>query len=147
MAVKPFNKYNSFVEAAMEKKHDLSADTLVIALSNTPQSATFTTLANVTEIAYTNINTGTVSGGANGRTLQGITSAQTSGLYKLNATDLVIAAGGNVAAFQYVVLYNSTAAAGSQLIGWWDNGVPVSLTSGQNFTCDWDGTAGILQLQ
>jgi 3D (Asp-Asp-Asp) domain-containing protein len=141
MATKPFNKYNTFVEAAMEKKHDLGADALVIALSNTAQSATFTTLANVTEIAYTNLPA------LAARTLTGVTSAQTSGLYKLIANDLSIAATGTAAAFQYIVLYNSTAAAGSQLIGWWDNGVAVSLTSGQNFTIDFDGSLGVLQLQ
>ena len=141
MAVRPFNKYNSFVEAVAEKQHNLQSDALVIALSNTAQAATFTTLANVTEIAYTNLPA------LAARTLTGVTSAQTGGLYKLNATDLVIPATGTAAAFQYIVLYNSTAAAGSQLIGWWDNGTPVSLTSGQNFTIDFDGTLGILQLQ
>jgi hypothetical protein len=125
----------------MEKRHDLGADALVIALSNTVQAATFTTIANVTEIAYTNLPN------LAARTLTGVTSAQTSGLYKLTATDLTITASGTAAAFQYVVLYNSTAASGWQLIGWWDNGTPVSLTSGQNFTVDFDGTTGILQLQ
>jgi hypothetical protein len=141
MAVRPFNKYNSFVEAAMEKKHDLGADALVIALSSTAQQATFTTLANVVEISYTSLPN------LAARTLTGVASAQTGGLYKLTASDLTITATGAAAAFQYIVLYNSTAAAGSQLIGWWDNGTAVSLTSGQNFTIDFDGTLGILQVQ
>ena len=47
MPVAAFHKYDTFVEATMEKKHDLSADALVIALSNTAQSASFTTLVNV----------------------------------------------------------------------------------------------------
>jgi hypothetical protein len=141
MAVKPFNKYNCFVEAAMEKKHDLSADALVIMLSNTAQLASFTTVANIVEIAYTNLPN------AAARTLANKVSAQASGLYKLTADDLTIAATGTAAAFQYIVLVNTSAAAGSQLIGWWDNGVAVSLTSGQNFTLDFDPSIGILQAQ
>jgi hypothetical protein len=141
MPTQPFNKYNTFVESLAEKGHNLQSDALVIALSATPQLASFTTLANVVEIAYTGLSN------LAARTLTGVTSAQSGGIYKLNATDLVIAATGTAAAFQYVVLYNSTAAAGVQLIGWWDNTTPVSLTSGQNFTVDFDATNGVLQLQ
>ena len=141
MSVSAFNKYNCFVEALAEKRHDLGADALVIALSNTAQSASFTTLANVVEISYTSLPA------LAARTLTGVTSSQTSGLYKLIANDMTIAATGTAAAFRYVVLYNSTAAAGWQLIGWWDNTVAVSLTSGQNFTVDYDATTGVLQLQ
>ena len=49
-----YNKINSFVEAVAEKAHNLGADTLKVALSNTAVSAGMTVLANVTQIASGN---------------------------------------------------------------------------------------------
>ena len=55
-------KINDFVEHLSEKEHDLGADQLIVALSNTAPGAEGSdptadgngVLANVTEIAYTN---------------------------------------------------------------------------------------------
>jgi hypothetical protein len=45
------------------------------------------------------------------------------------------------------VLYNDTPTSPADpLIGWWDNGAPVTLTAGQSFTVDYDATTGVLQL-
>jgi hypothetical protein len=130
-----FNKFHSFVEALSEKVHNLGADTLTVALSNTLPVNTNTVLANITQISYTNLST---------RVLAGVTSAQTSGTYKLDANDLVLTASGTVAQFRYVVLYNDTAAS-DELIGWYDYGAAVDLLNGETFTITWDA-AGILTL-
>ena len=44
------NKFRPFVAAAMNGVHDLSADTLMIALTNTAPSAAYATLSQITEI-------------------------------------------------------------------------------------------------
>jgi hypothetical protein len=135
-----FNKFHSFVEALSEKVHNLGADTLTVALSNTLPVNTNTVLANITQIAYTNIQ----NGGTTGRDLTGVTSAQTSGTYKLDANDLVLTATGTVPTFRYVVLFNQSAT-NDELIGWYDYGATVDLLNGETFTITWDA-AGILTL-
>jgi hypothetical protein len=135
-----FNKFHSFVEALSEKVHNLGSDTLTVALTNTLPVNTNTQLSNITQIAYTNIQNGTTTG----RNLAGVTSAQTSGTYKLDANDLVLTATGIVSTFRYVVLYNDTAT-NDELIGWYDYGAAVDLLNGETFTITWDA-AGILTL-
>jgi len=135
-----FTKFNSFVEALAEKTHNLGSDTLTVALTNTLPVNTNTVIANITQISYTNIQNGTTTG----RNLAGVTSAQTSGTYKLDANDLVLTATGTVPTFRYVVLYNQTAASG-ELIGFYDYGAAVDLLNGETFTITWDA-AGILTL-
>jgi hypothetical protein len=135
-----FNKFNSFVEALAEKVHNLGSDTLTVALTNTVPVNTNTQLSNITQISYTNIQNGTTTG----RDLAGVTSAQTSGSYKLDANDLVLTATGTVPTFRYVVLYNNTAT-NDELIGWYDYGAAVDLLNGETFTITWDA-AGILTL-
>jgi hypothetical protein len=135
-----FNKFNSFVEALAEKVHNLGSDTLTVALTNTLPVNTNTQLSNITQISYTNIQNGTTTG----RDLAGVTSAQTTGTYKLDANDLVLTATGTVPTFRYVVLYNNTAT-NDELIGWYDYGAAVDLLNGETFTITWDA-AGILTL-
>ena len=135
-----FNKFQSFVEALAEKTHNLGSDTLTVALTNSAPLATNTQLTNITQISYTNIQNGTTTG----RNLAGVTSAQTSGSYKLDANDLVLTATGTVPTFRYVVLYNDTAT-NDELIGWYDYGAAVDLLNGETFTITWDA-AGILTL-
>ena len=130
-----FNKFHSFVEALSEKVHNLGTDTLTVALTNTLPVNTNTVLANITQITYTNVST---------RVLAGVTSAQTTGTYKLDANDLVLTASGTVPTFRYVVLFNDTAT-NDELIGWYDYGAAVDLLSGETFTITWDA-AGILTL-
>ena len=130
-----FNKFNSFVEALAEKTHNLGADTLTVALTNTAPVATNTVLANITEISYTNLSS---------RVLTGVTSSQTSGTYTLDAADLVLTASGTVPTFRYVVLYNDTATS-DELIGYYDYGSAVDLLNGETFTITFDAS-GILTL-
>lgn len=130
-----FNKFNSFVEALAEGTHNLGADTLTIALTNTAPVAGNTVLANITEISYTNVSS---------RVLTSVTSAQTSGTYTLDAADLVLTASGTVPTFRYVVLYNDTATS-DELIGYYDYGSAVDLLNGETFTITFDAS-GILTL-
>lgn len=124
---------------------DLDSDTLAIALTNTnPTAGTDATadgngvLANITEIAYTNLSS---------RVLTNVTSTQTGGTYTLSADDLVLSAsGGSVAPFRYVVIYNDTPTAPADpLIGYYDYGSSLTLNDGDTFTID-IGTNGILTL-
>lgn len=130
-----FNKFNSFVEALAEGTHNLGADTLTIALTNTAPAAGNTVLANITEISYTNVSS---------RVLTSVTSAQTGGTYTLDAADLVLTASGTVPTFRYVVLYNDTATS-DELIGYYDYGSAVDLLNGETFTITFDAS-GILTL-
>lgn len=135
-----FNKFNAFVEALAEKKHDLGADTLKIMLSNTAPSSANAVKADITEISAGN---GYTAGGA---TATQTASSQTGGTYKLVLTDVVFtASGGTMAASRYHVLYNDTAAS-KDLIGWWDYGSSVSPAAGETLTTDFDATNGVLQL-
>lgn len=133
------NKINSFVEALAEKVHNLGADVLTIFLTTNANApvATNTILANITQIAYTNLSS---------RVITTSSSAQSSGLYKLILTDLVLTASGAVATFRMVGLYNDTATS-DELILWYDYGQDVTLANGETFTIDFDGTNGAVQLQ
>ena len=135
-----FNKFNSFVEALAEKVHNLGADTLKVALSNSAPVATNTQLSNITQIANGN---GYTTGGT---TATLTSSAQSSGLYKLVLADVVFTATGSMGPFRYAVLYNDTAT-NDELIGWWDYGSSITLASGETFTVDFAPTNGVLTVQ
>jgi hypothetical protein len=137
--VAAFNKFNAFVEALAEKVHNLGSDQLTVALcaSASAPVATNSVLADLTQIAYTNLSS---------RNMTTSSSSQTSGTYKLVLADLVLtASGGSVAAFRYVVLYNDTSTS-DNLIGYWDYGSNVTLADGETFTIDADATTGVLQI-
>lgn len=136
-----FNKFNSFVEALAEKKHDLGTDTLKVMLTNTAPVATNSVKADLTEISAGNGYT------AGGNTASVTSSAQTSGTYKLVLGDPATwtATSGSLGPFRYAVLYNDTAT-NDELIGWWDYGSAVTLAEGESFAVDFDPTTGVLTL-
>ena len=76
-----------------------------------------------------------------------ITGAQTAGMFKFTAgtEPSWTAAGGSIGPFEYAVLYNSTSAT-QPLIGWWDYGLPITLTNGNTFTVSTDLINGILTI-
>jgi hypothetical protein len=135
------NKFNSFVEDLAEKVHNLGADTLKVALTNTAPVAgdlTWNTTAHPAPAAANGYTAG-------GNTITISSSAQTSGTYKLVLADTVFtASGGTIGPFRYAVLYNSTAAAKG--IGWYDYGSSITLNDAETFTVDFDGTNGVLTL-
>lgn len=131
-----YQKFNSFIAAAHNKVHNLSTDTLKVALSNTLPDAGDTVLADITEIAYTNLSS---------RTLTTTSSTQLAGLYKLILADLLLtASGGAVATWQYIIIYNDTATS-DELICWADVGTPITMTDGSTFNIDNHATNGVLQ--
>ena len=139
-----FIKFQSFVEALAEKVHKLDTDVLKVALTLNAPSATNTVLANITQIAAGN---GYVAGGSQAtQPAPPGGSVQTGGVYKLTLNDVTFTATpSNMAAFQYVVLYNDTAT-NDELIGWYDYGAPLTITAGNSFTVDFDATNGALTI-
>jgi hypothetical protein len=137
----PFHKFDSFVEAVAERKHDLSADVLKVMLTNVLPSASNTIPGDITEIAAGNGYT------AGGNVASQISSNEpTPGLYTLSLNNPAtwLAVGGSIPAFQYAVLYNDTR---SLLIGWYDYGSSIPLGVGESFVLDLDQVNGVLTLQ
>ena len=132
-------KFNSFVEALAEKVHNLGSDQLKVALCATANApvAGNTVLADLTEIAYTNLSS---------RDLTTVSSAQTSGTYKLVLDDLTLTvSGGSVTAFHYIVIYNDTAS-NKELIGFYDYGSSAVLADGDQFILDFSAVNGVIQI-
>ena len=131
-------KFYSFVEAIHEKKHNLGSDTLKVLLTNTAPSLSNTVKADISgELSTAN---GYTAGGA---TITVTSSAQSSGLYTLIASDVTwTASGGSIGPFRYSVIYNDTAT-NDELIGYIDYGYSVTVASTQTFTIDFDQTSGL----
>jgi hypothetical protein len=131
-------KFYSFVEAIHEKKHNLGSDTLKVLLTNTAPSLSNTQKSDISgELSTAN---GYTAGGA---TVTITSSAQSSGLYTLIASDVTwTASGGSIGPFRYAVFYNSSAS-NSELIGYIDYGYSVTVASGQTFTLDFDAVSGL----
>jgi hypothetical protein len=137
MATSAFFKFNSFTEAVAEKVHNLGADVLEVALTNTLPVNTNTQLSNITQITYTFLNARTV-------TVSG--SAQTAGVYKLSITDKTLTStGGSTGPFRYVVLFNQTAT-NDELIGWYDYGSSITLGDGESLLLNFDDANGVLTI-
>jgi hypothetical protein len=135
-----FNKFNAFVNDVATKVHNLGSDTLKVMLTNVAPVATNAVKADITEIAAGN----GYSAGGTAATL--VSSGQTSGTYKLVLNNVTFtASGGSIATFRYAVLYNSTPVSGN-LIGYYDYGTAVNVTTGNSFQVQFDGTNGVLQL-
>ena len=138
-----FNKINGFVEHLAEKVHDLGADQLVIALTNTAPAAEASdpsvatadaVVASLTEIAYTNVSSRNITTSA---------SAQASGTYKLTLADLTLNFTGAVGPFRYVYIYNDTPTSPADpLIAYYDYGSSLSFISGESLTIDFDDSNG-----
>ena len=128
-------KFNSFIEAVYEKKHNLATDQLKVALTNTLPNAANAVLADITEIAYTNLSS---------RNITTTSSSQTAGVYKLIVNDLTLSATGSVATFRYVVVYNDTAT-NKELIGYFDYGSSISMVNGESLLIDFSAANGLLQ--
>lgn len=134
------NFTQAFKEHLAEKVHNLGADALTIALTNTaPVAGTTVVLADITQISYTNLSS---------RLITTASSAQAAGTYKLVLTDLTLTAtGGSVGPFRYIVLYNDTPTSPADpVIGWYDYGSSITLADGESLVIDFDATNGVLTL-
>ena len=132
-----FNKCFPFVENLAEKVHNLGADALTYALTNTAPTTATALLSEITQISYTFCSA---------RVPAITSSAQTAGTYKLVLADLVLtASGGTVGPFRYAVLYNDTPTSPlDPVIGWYDYGSSITLADAETFTLDADPSAGLL---
>lgn len=125
-----FNKYEVFSENLAEKVHNLDADQLNVALSNTaPNAATHAVRADITELAtgggYTQDSHDTTN-----------STSRSGGTTSVIGVDVVLTgSGGGFGPYRYVILYNTTAAS-DPLIGWWDYGSSISTNAGETFTVD-----------
>lgn len=139
-----FVKFNTFVEALAEGAHNLGADTLKLALTNTAPTAATDTGLDTGGAHPPPASANGYAAGGNAVTIS--SSAQTSGTYKLVLADSIFAAsGGALGPFRYVILYNDTAA-GDELIGYWDYGSSITLQDGETFTTDFDAATGVLTI-
>lgn len=133
-----FNKFNTFSTDLSTKKHDLNADQLNVALTNTAPVATNAVYADITEIASGN---GYTTGGIDTQN----TGAGSSGTYTVTGTNTTwTSTTADMAAFRYVYLYNVTQTSPLKpLIGWWDYGSSLTLhgANGDTFTVQFNGGA------
>lgn len=131
-----YTKIDSFIENLAEGLINLAGTGLTIALTNTAHTSTWDELADLTQISYTNLSS---------RVLTVSSSSQTSGTYKLVLSDLTLTASGSVGPFQYVYIYDDNST-GDKLICYYDYGSSITMNSGETFTIDFDGSAGVLTL-
>lgn len=140
-----YNEINDWL-ANMVEVSNLETDEFMIALSNTAPGSEGTpptgdgdgVLANVTEIAYTNLSS---------RVITTTSSSQAAGLYELILADLILTASGAVATFRYVYVYNNTPTSPADpLVCYFDYGQEVTLADGETFTIDFDDANGLFQI-
>ena len=149
-----FVKFHAFVEDLAEKVHNLGSDELKVLLTNTAVNAADTHVDTVETpcVVEATSDAAEIAAG-NGYTKGGavsaqVTSAQTTGTYKLVLTDVVFTATGAVGPFRYVVLYNNAAGAAATrpVIGSYDYGSSISLADGETFTVDFSADNGVLTI-
>ena len=125
-----YNKFNQTPEDWMEGVYKASTDTFTVALvtnGNIPVAGN-SVLADLTQIAYTNLSS---------RTLTTSSSGQTSGTFTQLFSDLVLTASGAVATFRHVVIYNDTPSSPlDPLLAHYDFGSDLTLASGETLTLD-----------
>ena len=123
-----YNKFNQFAEDLGLAVHNLNTAVLSVYLSNaTPSASLDLVRADLAEIANGN---GYTTGGIDTQN----TWAEAAGTGTLTGTKCVwTCVTAAMATFQYVVLFNDTAAS-DPLIGWWDYGSALTLQVGETFT-------------
>lgn len=134
-----YNKFQIFVQDIANKVHNFNSDQLTVALTNSSNApvATNSVLADLTEIAYTNLSS---------RNVTTTSSIEVAGTYNLKVSNLTLnASGGAVAPFRYLTIYNSTAAS-KNLICWFDYGADITLNSGDNLTISFDAINGLFSI-
>ena len=128
MPAAAFTKFNPFIEAVFEAKHDFSADTIKFYLTNEAPLTADAVKADIAEIAAGNGYT------AGGYAITVTTSSQTGGTYTVavNVDQTIAASGGNLPAARYAVAYNDTSV-DKKLIGYWDYGSSFTVQDGESF--------------
>ena len=124
-----YNKFNQTVEDMANGVYKCDSDQFAVALTVVAPVATNSVLADLTEIAYTNLST---------RNLITLSSGQTGGVFSQLFNDLVLtASGGSVAAFRYITIYNdSPTSPADPLLCFYDFGSNLTLADGETLTID-----------
>lgn len=127
-----YNKINDWAEN-MGEVADTDNDTFIVALSNTAPGSEGTPptgdgagiLANVTQVAYTNLSS---------RTLTLASSSQTGGTYTIDFNDITLtSSGGSTGPFRYVYIYDDTPASPADpLVCYFDYGSSITLLDGES---------------
>ena len=124
-----YTKFQCFVKDLAHGVHNFDSNTIKVALSNAsnaPSASAHVKLADITTVSTANLD---------GVTLTKSSSGQTSGTYKYIPNDLTMTASGAVGPFQYVIIYNDTAA-NDPLICYFDYGSEVTLAKDDTFKLD-----------
>ena len=135
-----YNKIADWAENEGEVA-DLDGDQFAVALSNTAPGSEVTpptgdgdgVLANVTQVAYTNLSS---------RNLTLASSAQTGGTYTIDFNDLVLTStGGTTGPFRYVYVYDDTPAGPiDPLVAYFDYGSSITLQDGETLTIQFNAS-------
>jgi len=124
-----YTKFQQFVEDLAHGVHNFDSNTIKVALSsaaNAPSASDDAVLGDITTIAAPAVDSVTLTKSSSG---------QTSGTYKYVPNDLTMTASGAVGPFQYVIIYNDTAA-NDPLICYFDYGSEVTLAKDDTFKLD-----------
>jgi hypothetical protein len=128
-----FNKFNAWVQNIGNGGIVLASDTCKVMLTNTLPVATNSLYADVSGVELASGN-GYTTGGAS---VTAPSYVQTGGVALLTGTiaNPTWTATGSMGPFRYAIIYDSTATTPLKpLIGWWDYGSSLTLTSAQTFT-------------
>lgn len=123
-------KFEAFIEAVFEKKHNFASDTFkLLAALDAPSAANDAVKADLTS------ELGTGGGYTSGGTaLTSVTCTRSGGTATVAADQVVYTASGStIGPFRYLVLYNDTAT-NDELVSYWDYGSSVTLQDGETFT-------------
>jgi hypothetical protein len=134
-----YNKFNSWPEYMIGAEVDLfgtagsTADTLKAYLTNaTPSASADLVKTDLAEITNQNGYTAPVS--------LANTGTRSSGTVTVAGTSFTVTATGAVGPFQYVVIYDDTAAS-DPLVCWFDYASAVTLANGETFSVLFNGVA------
>ena len=130
--------FNSAFAAKWNGVHDLATNVVKVALTLTAPVATNTQLSDLTQIAAGN---GYTTGGF---TLASKTSTQTSGVYTLGGDNVtVLATGGTMADWRYIVVYDDTAT-NDELLFYIDAGSTQTLLVGESVVITWSPASTLI---
>jgi len=131
-----FTRFNSFVSDTQNGLNDPGLHPMKLALSNVLPNVGMMSFAQITEIMP---GGGYVAGGV---LLTVISSAQVGGLFKYVLQNFQLIATGNMAPWQYAVIYDSQT---GSLVGWSDEGIVFTLHAAELVNFVFDQLNGLYQ--
>lgn len=130
--------FKKWLEYEAEGVVNAATDQFTVALTDSaPNASTGQTLADITEVAYTNLSS---------RNLTTTSSAMDGATYELIVQDLTLTStGGPTGPFRYVVIFDNTPTSPADpLVGYLDYGASITLADGDSLTLNFSETSGIL---